>query len=685
MELEIADFNLREILENITISMAQRAASKGLELTCLIPSGIPVLLRGDSNRLRQILVNLVGNAIKFTEHGEVVLQVKKINETSSQVNLGFYVKDTGIGVPEERQKSIFERFTQGDESTRSRYGGTGLGLAISAQLVTLLGGKISLHSQEGIGSTFSFNVPFIKQPQDETSPLDVLQLVRSLKFLILDPNENSYLSLKSQIEGMGAFAVSALDENQCLEKLERAASENQSFQIIFIDSKISSRGGGEFIQKIRSLENYQQIPLVLLTTLEQQLTHDAARGYDAQILKPVRLRALQATLRNILSRSGDESGEEFTHKTAPGVAELKTATPGRILLVEDNSINRKVVVNLLKKYGHRVDAVENGRQALDILTRERFNLILMDVQMPVMDGIETTTHFRASEDREHPTPIIAMTAHALTGDIERCFACGMDDFISKPVKPKALYEKVEHWLSNIENLEQQEADAGEHFSFVPGREKPVSWPGLENESDDHRVDKDNNWYPVEDRDFEAFSHSMDTFDQSAPSMQALQSFPESDENKSKEGLVHRKIADLVGNDENTPLISSNRPIRSIGEPGYLESILTRFGNDYQFFLDTFEEFIRQCRLKVQQLNQAAENKDLNSLHYHAHNLLGVASNFEARAIVNLLRDLEVHINNGDLMNARLFIFAIEKKIPELDEFLNQYQSSPAPVDQAKPN
>jgi len=682
MELEITDFNLRETLENVTISMAQRAASKGLELNCLITTGTPVLLRGDSNRLRQVLVNLVGNAIKFTEKGEVFIQVKKISESGPQANLGFYVRDTGIGIPPERQASIFERFTQGDRYTRSKYGGSGLGLSISAQLVSLLGGKISLNSQVGSGSTFSFNAPFIKQPHEETGPLDVTRFVKGVRFLVVDANENSYLCLKSQIEGIGGIAVSALDKNQCLRQLEQGAANGKPFQLIFVDSKLASHHGTEFIQQIHSLENYHDIPIVLLTTLQSQLSHAVASEFKSRILKPIRLRSLQATLKNILSQAKGVTDVDFDLQVSAGIGDLKTALPGTILIVEDNPINRKVVIHLLEKFGHRVIAVENGRQALEILSQEHFNLILMDVQLPGMDGIETTAHVRASEEQNNPTPIIAMTAHALTGDIERCFSCGMDDFISKPVKPKVLFDKVEYWLRPFEHLKQPEYPIENETTQDQPDEKSALPADMVKQESNLTPDRGNGKNrEVGDQDFEAFSRSMDSFEQPDESLPSPQTHTETIGINGEKKPERKKITGVLRIEEESPTSNIRKSLRSLGEPGYIESILPRFSNDYQFFLNTFEEFIRQCKIKVKRLKESVDKKDINNLHFLVHNLLGVACNFEARAISNLLLDLEIHISNGDLTNMHVFISAIENKIPELEMLLKHYQSLSNPNDQ----
>lgn len=683
MELEIFDFNLREVLENIAASQAQRAASKGLELSLLIPADTPVMLRGDANRLRQILINLVGNAIKFTEHGEVVLQVKKISESGAQVHLGFYVRDTGIGIPPERQAAIFERFSQGDAYIRKKYGGTGLGLSISAQLVNLLGGQIALNSKEGVGSTFSFNVPFAKQPVDETGPLDLIRLMRGMRVLIVDQNENSYLSLKAQIERMGAVAVSALDENQCLTQLNQAAQGGNPFQIVFVDSKIASRGLPGLARQIHSLDGNKEIPIVLLVTPDQQSSRTYANEFADRVLKPVRMKALQAALRNIVSSAKEPGGADTLQKETPAAINLTSSVPGRILLVEDNPINRKVIVNLLQKFGHEVESAENGREALEILAQEPFDLILMDVQLPEMDGYEATMRIRAGEGGMRATPIIAMTAHALTGDIERCFSCGMDDYISKPVRPKTLFDKIEQWMTAGERSSPPVDTSEKSFTqSMPDRKEEIE-PELESEARSSDPGKDNGHKsPTADQDFDAFSRSMDIFQQVADENAPEIDHPPTDLPSTDSVPARDAISASQGGTAEPPAPAyPRRNIRPLGEPGYIESILPRFSNDFEFFLMTFEEFIRECRAKVQNLYQAVNRKDLAGLRLLEHNLLGVASNFEARNITRLLHDLEKNIETGDLSGTEKIIANIESQIPELEALLAIYRTLHTPGDQ----
>ncbi len=686
MELEISDFNLREVLENIAASQAQRAASKNLELSLIIPPDVPVMLNGDANRLRQILVNLVGNAVKFTEQGEVVIHVKKISESGPQVNLGFYVRDTGIGIPPERQAIIFERFTQANAYTRHKYGGSGLGLSISAQLVNLLGGKISLNSQEGAGSTFSFNLPFTKQPIDETGPLDLLRLVRGLRILVVDSNENSYLSLKSQIESMGGIAVSALDETQCLQQLEQSAQGGKPHQVLFIDSKIAFRGAQGIIQQIRAMVDFKDIPIILLTTPERRLTRSTARGYGGYLLKPVRLQALESTLRNILGGAPPPADSAPARRDTSAPTDLKTAKPGLILLVEDNPVNRKVVVNLLRRFGHSVVTAENGREALEILSSGRFNLILMDVQLPEMDGFEATMHIRANEEHDTATPIIAMTAHALTGDIERCFACGMDDYISKPVKPGTLFQKVEKWIRPLQISGEPEKAEQEPILQPPPATLPAAEPKTDRSAAETGLGKGNGRHKKPaDHEFDAFSRSMDVFGpQEVPAVTPDQ-LPADEKPVIEEQPQIKPAAGTLADIDDAEIFNyPRRVVRSLGEPGYIETILPRFGNDFQFFLTTFEEFIRECRAKVQNLYFAETKRDLDQLKLLVHNLRGVASNFEARAIANQLHELEQYIENGDLTGVHNVIYEIEKQIPDLEAFLAIYRTLDMPGDQILP-
>lgn len=640
MELEITDFDLRAVVENVTASLAQRAANKGLELVCIVPPDIPTLLRGDPNRLRQVLVNLAGNAIKFTEKGEVVLRAKKVAETGDQASIAFYVQDTGIGIPAERQAAIFDRFTQADMSTTRLHGGSGLGLAISAQLVELMGGKITLISEPNTGSTFSFAVSFPKQKVAASSQPEKPVLLRGLRVLVVDPSGSSRMNLTLLLEQMGCLTASTASPIKAWQLLEEAARAQKPFQVLVIDSKQILAGSDPILQYLQDNPRINDLKILLLTTIGQRISRRECEeiGCTGYVHKPVRLQSLQSALLGMLSPAGFGMPDSPAAQS-PGSksAALRAKRPQRILLAEDNSINSKVVINLLQKFGHSVDLAENGQQALEVVQHIRYDLVLMDIQMPVMDGYEATRKIRATEGAGRRVPIIAMTAHVALGDIERCKASGMDDYLSKPLKPQEIFDKLEYWISRSD---QGERKTGYSLQKLPEAETPKP-PGSNGDE-----------INLEERDFETSFGSP--------------------------GGAEAAVPD--GAQENVPLDPAegwllgeprSRRTKPLGDPRYLETILPRFGNDFNFFVATFEEFIRQCQEKVQDFTLAIQSKDTVKVKLLAHNLKGVAANFEAVHIAMLANDLDLQAGAGNLSQAKALVTAIEKEIPELERNLAQ--------------
>ena len=640
MELEITDFDLRAVVENVTVSLAQKAANKGLELVCIVPPDIPTLLRGDPNRLRQVLVNLAGNAVKFTEKGEVVLRVKKVAETNNQVSIAFYVQDTGIGIPAERQAAIFDRFTQGDMSTTRLHGGSGLGLAISAQLVELMNGKITLVSEPNTGSTFSFAVSFQKQKITDGARSDKMDLLRGMRVLAVDPNGSSRMNLTLLLEQLGCHAASTASPAKAWQLLEEAAHAKKPFQAMVIDSKQILAGPDPILQHLQETPRFNSLKVLLLTTIGQRVNRRECEeiGCVGYVHKPVRLLSLQAALLGILSPAGASLPSTPSAKSAGSKsAALHTQKSRRILLAEDNAINSKVITNLLQKFGHSVDLVENGQQAVDAFQRSQYDLILMDIQMPVMDGHEATKKIRVLENSDRHVPIIAMTAHVALEDIERCKANGMDDHLSKPLKPEEIFTKLEHWFSLSE---QGERTTSFLLHQLPVAEMPKP-PG----SNGGEINQ-------EEKDFETFFGAPGSA--GAAVLEGVQ----------KEGHLN--------SDENwLSEEPRSRRTKPLGDPRYLETILPRFGNDFTFFVGTFEEFIQQCQEKVQDFALAIQSKDTFKVKLLAHNLKGVAANFEAVRIAKLANDLEIQAGAGDLSRAKEMVAAIEKDIPTLKRTLAQ--------------
>jgi two-component system, sensor histidine kinase and response regulator len=439
LDFERVEMSIRDTLGEIMQMLAHRASERGLELAYRIKPEVPAWVTGDPGRLRQIVVNLVGNGIKFTEKGEVVLEVEKEAESESAVTLHFTVRDTGIGIPPEKLKLIFEAFTQLDSSTTRRHGGTGLGLAITRRLVELYGGTIWAESEPGRGSTFHFEIPFGRADERlrRTWPHGP-EALRDLKVLVVDDNKTMRTIFDELLKSWGMTPATVAGGKQALEALEHAHASNDSFELVLLDLQMPEMDGFSVAREIRARWPSDAPKILLLSSSAQR--GEAARcrdmGIAAYLSKPVKQSELLNTILRVMSRDGDEAAE-------PGLVTRYSIRKGRggmrILLAEDNAVNRLVATRLLERFGHEVFSALNGREAVAMAEHDAFNLVLMDVQMPEMDGLEAT---RAIRQREKVTgkhlPIIAMTAHAMKGDREKCLDSGMDDYLTKPVQSNAL-------------------------------------------------------------------------------------------------------------------------------------------------------------------------------------------------------------------------------------------------------
>jgi two-component system sensor histidine kinase/response regulator len=447
LDLEVIDFNLRTTVENVTYALAHRAYSKGLEMASMIQHDVPSLLRGDPGRLRQILANLIGNAIKFTDRGEVIVWAELVSQDEEQAVIRFAVEDTGLGIPYERQRAIFDRFVQADGSTTRKHGGTGLGLAISKQLVEMMGGEIGLDSEPGKGSTFWFTAVFEKQIEKMPVNLAVPEDLHRLKVLCVDDNAMNRSILSKMLVGFGCQADTASSGEEALRALRRAHQEGAPYRLMLLDMQMPKSDGEEIARRIKADADIGQVEVIILTSMGNRGDADRfqAIGCAGYLLKPVRQQQLFDAMLMVM---GQKDGD--LEETSPLLVTRHTLSERqrgkmRILLAEDNHINRKLAVTLLQKAGYRVDTAEDGLQAVQALEERHYSLVLMDVQMPAMDGLEATRRIRDMQGKSSQTPIIAMTAHALQGDRERCLSAGMDDYLSKPLKPQALFDAIARW------------------------------------------------------------------------------------------------------------------------------------------------------------------------------------------------------------------------------------------------
>ena len=464
LQFETLDFDLGNAVESTIELLAERAHWKKIELASLIYSDVPTGLRGDPGRLRQVLTNLVGNALKFTEAGEVVIRATKESETEDAVVVRFTVSDTGIGINEAAQRKLFQAFTQADGSTTRKYGGTGLGLAISKQLVELMGGEIGVTSVPGKGSTFWFTGHFGKQLEPKAAVRADVMSLEKLRALIVDDNATNRKILSHQLNSWGMIHREADSGVRALDLLRTAAAQGVAYDLAVLDLMMPGMDGFELARAIKRDPGIPAIHLVLLTSYGQRGDSTIAReaGIAAYLTKPVRQSQLFSCLANVVYQPilpGESYGSPASTPdlvTRHTLGE-KTMSPKLLLLAEDNIVNQKVAVRQLLKLGYRADAVANGREALEALSRIPYDLVLMDCQMPEMDGYKATAEIRCREGSSKHTPIIAMTANALQGDREKCIEAGMDAYISKPVKPEELHQVLERFFAN--STDNDEVDA----------------------------------------------------------------------------------------------------------------------------------------------------------------------------------------------------------------------------------
>jgi PAS domain S-box-containing protein len=445
-ELASMQFSLRDCISDTMTTMAIGADNKGLELVYCIPFDIPDALIGDPGRIRQILVNLIGNAIKFTAEGEVAVSAAVEVATNEEICLHFSVADTGMGIPLEKQKKIFNAFEQADGSTSRIYGGTGLGLSITARLVEMMKGRIWVESEMGKGSVFHCMVwlSLSAELASRRIPSDVSSL-KGVSVLVVDDNATNRRILEESLRAWGMKVTSIDGGKAALEEMKKAEIERNPFTIVLVDYMMPGMDGFELAEKIKADPGIANSTMIMLTSAGQR--GDAARclelGISAYLLKPINQKQLLETICGSLRKS-DVTQTRPALLTRHSIRESKRSL--NFLLAEDNLINQKLAVSLIKRMGHKVSIAQNGIQAIEAIETEKFDIVLMDVQMPEMDGLEAT---RAIRMRESLTgrpriPIIAMTAYAMEGDRDRCLEAGMDGYVSKPVNAQELFETIEN-------------------------------------------------------------------------------------------------------------------------------------------------------------------------------------------------------------------------------------------------
>jgi len=616
MELEITGFDLRTVVEEAADILALRAFEKGLHFNCLLPEGIPVRLRGDSGRLRQILVNLTGNAIKFTEHGEVVVQVGRLDEATNRERclLRFEVRDTGIGIPEDRRDGLFESFFQADTTTTRRFGGTGLGLAISKQLVELMSGRIGCDSVEGRGSTFWFEIPFaidahVPEQMDESA-----KVLEGKRVLVVDDNATNLRVLAEYLTAFGCVIGRADGADAAKSALAGAVAAGAPYEIVILDMMMPVMDGLSLGRQIRREGAYGMPKLVMLSSRDQRGDGRALEqaGFDAFYTKPIKRNALRRMLVRLFEERMPASAAAPAQTTPARSGDASGAPPRtlRVLLAEDNPTNQKVAVSMLKRLGHHADVVGNGGEALDALKLLPYDLVLMDVQMPEMDGLEATRRYRALEaGTSRHLPIIAMTAHVSLSDRERCLAAGMDDFITKPVQRETLGKVI---AANIDKIEPRET----------------------------------------------MSRISESPEQSPPQV------PEA-------GTAAAASAGAAP--AQSPGAGAEPASGAAGDGGFrVELMVERLDNDEEIAREIADIFVSSSRELLDELSAAVSNGDAQGVRARAHSIKGSAGNIGAAALQQLAASIECAGRDADLATAERLLPSLRRSLQQVNDALSAW-------------
>jgi two-component system, sensor histidine kinase and response regulator len=622
LEFETIDFNLRTAIEDVAFSMAPRAQSKGLEMACLVHPNVKSSLRGDPARLRQILVNLVGNAIKFTHQGEIVIRAEPVSEDARHATVRVSVQDTGIGIPKDCQDVVFERFTQADGSTTRRYGGTGLGLTICKQMVNAMGGQIELESTPGVGSTFSFTLQFEKQANPkpgQTQPLRLASVnIKGLHVLAVDDNATNRLVLTHMVESLDCRIETVSSGSKGLEMLRKSWNAGDPYQIVLLDMQMPGMDGEETAHLMLADPAGKQTSIIILTSMGHRGDADRleALGCSGYLLKPVKQHMLLDALIAVLAQKSGQAQESHLI-TRHTISEAKRQGL-RILLAEDNPVNQKLTVIILQKAGFSVDAVENGLQAIEKINADSYNAVLMDVQMPELDGLEASKRIRAEPGISQHIPIIAMTAHALKGDRELCLEAGMDDYVSKPIDPKNLLAVLDRWT----------------IKQVPEKPKGEIEEALETQD-----------YSVLSAEFPLDGNSA------SPGIGLFGEAPAiPDQNPARENVE--------------PIVEEPS-----GLPMDIQSALPRFDNDQALFLEMCQDLIRNMPARMEELRNTFGKLDASSFSRAAHNLKGVSANFSAIRVNQIAAELEKMGRQDDLSAAGSLLDQLELENKRLFEYM----------------
>ncbi|MEN8129292.1 MAG: response regulator, partial [Pseudomonadota bacterium] len=442
------DFWLQDVLDEVVGVVSGQAQRKDLDLGYIIEQYVPPYLRGEPARIRQVLINLVGNAIKFTEKGEIAIEIRVVEEKADRIVIRFEVKDTGIGIPEESQRRIFNAFTQADGSTTRKYGGTGLGLAICQRMVGFLGGGLYVDSKLAEGSTFWFEIPLQALEQENESRNPRRDAFAGLRVLVVDDSVVNRSLLGKTLEAWSAYFRSTSDAQSAHDALRSATAQSRPFDFLIVDEFMPGTSGKELARQVFEDDSISPVRVILMTTRPEELTTDWRHlGIDDVIPKPIRQSTLFDAISTIVNPTSEAISAAGDGSSRPRVNDNKVIGK-RVLVVEDNRANQQVALGMLERLGCQTDLAENGKQALDLISRANFDLVLMDCQMPQMDGYEATRCIRNLQDDENRVPIIAMTANVQEGESEKCLQAGMDDYLPKPLILSELRKRLLRWASD---------------------------------------------------------------------------------------------------------------------------------------------------------------------------------------------------------------------------------------------
>lgn len=586
LEIEAIVFNLREMVEDCAELMALHAQEKGIELVCALPPDIPPYLAGDPTRLRQIIINLVGNAIKFTSKGEVAILVSLISEDTEHVTLRFEVRDTGIGMDDQTIATLFTPFQQEDASTSRKFGGTGLGLAISKRLTHLMGGEIGATSSKGVGSTFWFTSVFGNPKEHQITPLTVTasELAGS-KALIVDENATRREMFRTIFDNWGILSHEAISGKEALIQLHESVKAGAPFDLIIINMQLSDMTGAELGLTIAADHDLSHSRLVMLTNIAQQVNASSIKkiGFHGSITKPVKQSELYDCLMSVLGFREDES-EIKPALTTPHSLRQAPACQHRILVAEDNPVNQEVALTVLNKLGYHADVVSTGKEVISALESIHYALVLMDIQMPDMDGLEATRTIRAGTTKvSNPEiPIIAMTANAMPNDREMCRRAGMNDFISKPFVKESLAKVLAFWIpgasgqSSIRDQARVAAESPENLTATPH-------PPFDHHDFKHRLGLDDE---TADRVFSMFLKSI------PPGIQELKTLIDHHDLKTARTVAHRikGSASMVSCREISAAAEAIEQASKTGDQALTETILPQLEHAF-LQLRTFVEKI----------------------------------------------------------------------------------------------